>query len=191
MQRDMTGAGDFGAGIENGIGSLSEEQPDAVVERVAAGHLMRTGPHPDAAGRPDAVSAVDPDAALVTAWCTCLLWRSRLPWTAREHTDAFETHLARVRRAARILPPGLVDGRFAYLPCADEAAALAVAETWIDLGSARSRLFLDGSGVVIAFADVQFPTEVALWALRTDRTDPSAAYLLHALEYLAGPNRAD
>ncbi|MGW1993013.1 hypothetical protein [Embleya sp. NPDC001921] len=168
---------------------MSEEEPnrprdaDARFERVRAGHVLRTEPHPDAAGHPDADT--DPDTAELLAWCTCLLWRSRLPWPAHEHRRAFDEHLAQVRRAVRVLPADLVDGRFACLPCVDEGAALAVAATWIDLGSARSRLFLDGAGVVIAFADVQFPTEVALWALRNDHADPSAAHLLHALEYAA------
>ncbi|MET7303636.1 hypothetical protein [Embleya sp. NPDC005575] len=170
---------------------MSEEESnrptnsDAVEARIRAGHELRTEPHPDRAGHPDAEA--EPDTAAVLAWCTCLLWRSRLPWPAHEHRRAFEEHLAQVRRAASILPAGLLDGRFACLPCADEGAALAVAGSWIDLGSGRSRLFLDGSVVVIAFADVQFPTEVALWALRHDHTDASAVYLLHALEYAARP----
>ncbi|MEU0940765.1 MULTISPECIES: hypothetical protein [unclassified Embleya] len=187
--------------IENGSGSLSEEEPnrrpdsdaadgghaeDVVEARTLARHELRTEPHPDRADPPpDTGAAPDDDAVL--AWCTCLLWRSRLPWSAPEHRRAFDEHLAQVRRAAAILPAALLDGRYAFLPCADEDAALAVAATWVDLGSARSRLFLDGSVVVIAFADVQFPTEVALWALRHDHTDASAVYLLHALEYAAGP----
>ncbi|WP_424638065.1 hypothetical protein [Embleya sp. AB8] len=160
---------------ENSEKDKNEERPEAAeptYERIRTRHTMRAAPDPDSSDE-------------FTAWCTCLLWRSRLPWTEAEHAAAFADHLAHVRRAARILPADLVDGRFAYLPCADEAAALAVAETWIDLGSARSRLFLDGSGVVISFADVQFPAEVARWALRTGHTAPTAAYLVHALQHLA------
>jgi len=147
------------------------DHEDPVSARERARHVMATEPHPDAAH----------DPGTLVAWCSCALWRSERAWERAAHHEMFEHHVADMLRTARALPANARKYGYACLNCRDEDAAVDVVTAWIDRGSARNRVFLDGSHVLVAFMAAQFLADVVREALERDLLDPAAVFLVNAL----------
>lgn len=151
------------------------DHEDPALARERARHIMATEPHPDAARHP----------GTLIAWCSCDLWRSERAWEHDAHHEMFERHVADMLRTVRVLPADARKYGYACVNCRDEDAAVDIVTAWIDRGSARNRVFLDGSHVLVAFIAVQFLADIVRDALEHDRLDPFAAFLANALRHRA------